>query len=240
MTEYFNLWVSKSEGLWAKRVARPKDIEISHCPAGDFGHWDGSRMRSTFVASVNHNRRDQLLINGWIFRWLIHASLVAEFEAEGFTGYRLKPAIVRFGDSRPSREYSELIVVGWAGIAREESGIHRTWRCPHCHRANYSPLIHPDKLIDWSQWTGEDFFTVWPLAGFTLITGRVAGFLRARKVKNCTIRCVEDSCGRGVTRLSSYMPDDVARKYGEPLGLETGTANWIPATVADVGPLQGG
>jgi len=100
-------------------------------------------------------------------------------------------------------------------------------------------LIHPDKLIDWSQWTGEDFFMVWPLAGWTLITGRVAEFLRARKVKSCTIRRPEDSFGRSVRRLSSYMPDDVARKYGEPLGLETGTANWIPATVADVGPLQG-
>jgi len=182
MTKYFNLWVPKSEGLWATRIARPEDIEISHCPAGDFGHWDGLRMRRNFVASVNHIRRDQLLISGWIFRWLIHASLVTEFHAEGFTGYRLKPASVRFRDGL-STEYSELIVVGWAGIAREESGIHRIWSCPDCHRADYSPLIHPDKLIDWSQWTGEDFFMVWPLAGFTLITGRVADFCEHEKLR---------------------------------------------------------
>jgi hypothetical protein len=50
----------------------------------------------------------------------VHESLIEAFEKEGFTGYRLEPATVRFRDSRISTEYREFLVTGWAGMVSPE------------------------------------------------------------------------------------------------------------------------
>jgi len=147
------------------------------------------------------------------------------------TGFRLKPVTVRFRDGHLSSEYYHLVVVGWAGIARSESGIRLIESCPHCLNKQYSPLVDGTKLIDWDQWTGEDFFMVWPLPNYTLITPRVAELLEKKHVKSYTLQHpVRDDWGErrfAVGRLSAHLPDDLARKYGEPLGLEAGTPSWI-------------
>jgi hypothetical protein len=163
---------------------------------------------------------------------VVHNSITTEFRNRGFTGYRLRPATVRFRDGTVSQEYSELLVTGWAGIARPECGIRLAESCPGCPYKKYTALKDSDQLIDWSEGTGEDFFIVWPLPMFTLVTRRVADALQSLRVKSYqlgTLRALErrfipdlltSAAGFTVGALSQFMPDDVAIKYGKALGLE--------------------
>jgi hypothetical protein len=126
----------------------------------------------------------------------------------------------------------ELIVTGWAGVARPESGIELVEDCPGCHLKRYSSLHDSTQLIDWAAWTGDDFFIVWPLPSFTLITARVAEALTelgVRSYKIGTLQFLEQRFlpsslpslgGFTVGRLSNFLPDDLALKYGKQLGLE--------------------
>jgi hypothetical protein len=217
-------------------VVTADDWEVTLCPDADFRRptfhqWDGHRLRTDLAVKVNHSRRDELMIWPWTGgKCLVHESLIAEFNAEGLTGYRLKPANVYFRDGHLSGEYRQLVVVGWAGIAMRESGIHVVEGCPSCLHRKYEGLVDAQRLIDWSQWSGDDFFQVWPLNSHIMITERVADLLQARAVKSYCLQKPDNGWGRygfDVGRLSSTMPDDIAKKYGVPLGLESESASWV-------------
>jgi len=166
------------------------------------------------------------MIWGWTGGCAVHESLLAEYEQEGFTGYRTKPATILFRDGQESNEYREFIVTGWAGVASRESGVQLLEECPGCFRRQYSAIKDYDRLIDWDQWTGEDFFIVWPMPRFALVTKRVSAWLKRRKVKSFSLSRLEDipdivaNLGFTVVSLSESIPEDLAIKYGGPLGLE--------------------
>jgi hypothetical protein len=79
---------------------------------------------------------------------VIHSRLHEQFAKRGITGYRLRPATVRFRDGHVSQDYSELIVTGWAGVAPPESGIELTDACTGCGYKKYSALPNPEKTCD--------------------------------------------------------------------------------------------
>jgi hypothetical protein len=221
MAEYFHLDRPASDRLSAfDSVDEP--YEVSLCPAtsGMSQHRSIRRIHDLEL-EVKHRKRDELMI--WaLFGRVVHASLVAEFEKRGFTGFRLRPASVRFRDGYLSHDYYELIVTGWAGLARPESGIRLLEDCPGCGYKKYSGLEDAARLIDWSQWTGDDFFIVWPLPAFTLITARVAETLQSLAVKSYVLGSLRSRelrekperlrahFGFSVGRLSQFMPEDVA------------------------------
>jgi hypothetical protein len=132
------------------------------------------------------------------------------------------PATIRFRDGSESQDYCEVVVTGWAGLAGSGSGIHITEECPACGRKKYSALMDPSQLIKWSQWTGDDFFIVWPIPLFILITERVAEYLKTSKAKSYSLTSAQKIQGQGFTPgwLSELMPEDLAVKYGCPLGIE--------------------
>ena len=79
----------------------------------------------------------------------------------------------------------------------------------------------------------KDFFIVWPLPLYTLVTNRVADALKSLNVKSyqlSSLRMLEQRFiptsllpshgGFTVGALSGFMPDDIAIKYGKPAGLE--------------------
>jgi hypothetical protein len=186
-----------------------------------------SRRIAPLYLEMKHNRRDEKII--WGFGCAIHDSILEGFAKEGFTGYRLEPATVRFRNGSISTEYHEFIVTGWAGIASPESGVRELESCPACLRRTYSPVTNFEKVIDWSQWTGEDFFIVWPMTGFKLCTERVAQWLLANQFKSIQLekgflalerRRARRTHGFVGGRLSLNLPEDLAIKYGRPLGLE--------------------
>jgi len=162
----------------------------------------------------------------WVEGQVIHESVLDEFERQGFTGYRTQPATVRFLDGLVSSDYHELVVTGWAGLVSPESGVRVKERCPACHWRQYTGIKNYERLIDWSQWTGEDFFIVWPLPKFILITERVAMSLLGFGVNSFELKALDDfdrpvgRRGFTVGRLSNFMPGDLAIKYGGPLGIE--------------------
>jgi hypothetical protein len=159
---------------------------------------------------------------------VVHTALLGEFQSNGITGYRTTQATVYFRDGSVSQEYSQITVVGWAGIARPESGVQLIEKCPGCELRRYSGMESAENLIDWNQWSGDDFFLEWPLVNFILVTKRVVDLLSALKVKSYRVASLRKYENRNlpvsyqgftVGRLSMYMPSDVAIKYGQPYGL---------------------
>ena len=143
MTDYFRLAPPDSVAPLAEQIATAADWEVSICPIAEFEHFDGHRLKSHLSVKVGHNRRSEHLIWPWVRGCLIHDELVAELEAIGATGYRLKPGSVRFRDGRVSKEYRELVITGWAGVARPESWLKPIQRCPNCHYVKYGFLPRP-------------------------------------------------------------------------------------------------
>jgi hypothetical protein len=228
MINFFNFTYPHSERLMADFNKCFGKRESILCPISST-HDGGHRRSGELYLEVKHNRRDEQIIWAWGQGCAMHQQILDEFEKEGFSGFRLKPAKVCFRDGVVSTEYQEFLVTGWAGIASPESGIRLLQSCPACQRKEYSPITNYENVIDWSQWTGEDFFIVWPLAGYRLVTERVAQWLLARKVKSFRLEkefevdkrdAIISKLNIPAGRLSLYFPEDLAIKYGRPLGLE--------------------
>ena len=176
---------------------------------------------------VHHNDRNQQII--WGLQIAMHKNAIEEFERQGFTGFRTNPAQVTFRDGVTSNDYLEFIVTGWAGVASPQSGVRVVESCPGCNWKIYSAITDFDKVVDWSQWTGEDFFIVWPFSGHRFCTERAADWLKGSGLKSFSIvdpferekrkRYVMDG-GFPRGALSEELPEDLAVKYGRPLGLE--------------------
>ena len=200
--------------------------ERTPCPSSP-EHKASRRRIGPLHHFVKHDKRDEQII--WGLGVAIHERVIEQFQREGFTGFRTKPAKVTFRDGETSDEYLEFIVTGWAGVASSQSGVQVVATCPGCKWKNYSAIDDFEKVIDWDQWTGEDFFIVWPFSGHRFCTERTANWLRASGLKSFSIenpfererrkRFVMDG---GFPRgpLSEALPEDLAIKYGRPLGLE--------------------
>jgi hypothetical protein len=196
------------------------------CPAGG-KHGKRRRRLGGLHYHLNHNHRDEHIL--WGSSIAVHSSVVERFEREGFTGFCTKPAKVTFLDGETSDEYREFIVTGWAGVARPESGMKLLDSCPGCFWKDYGPIHDFTQVIDWDRWTQEDFFFVWPLVYQRLCTERAAKWLETSGIRSfCLGNGFErlekrkNSLCFGIPRgpLSAYLPEDLAIKYGRPLGLE--------------------
>jgi hypothetical protein len=231
MSEFFFLHEPGSERLRAKGLWSGGPVEWVACPATPVHPRQNGPTRADLVpleVEVKHNDRRETMI--WTFarlrrNCLIHNSLLAEMVSRHFTGFTLRPATVRFRDGFHSQEYKQLIVTGWGGLARPESGIRLVDSCPGCLYKEYSPLIDPSRLLDPSQWSGEDFFKVWPLVGYILVTRKVTEFLATEKIRSYSAygpaEAVAIAGGVGITvgSLADNFPEDLALKYGRPLGI---------------------
>ena len=98
------------------------------------------RRLSGLALEVQHRKHDETLI-AYGMKRVIHASLAEQFAKRGLSGYRLRPATVRFRDGVLSKDYLQLIVTGWAGVARHESGIRLLEECSGCPHKKYWPLL---------------------------------------------------------------------------------------------------
>jgi hypothetical protein len=225
MIEYFELAGSDSHHLSATDTDQNPN-EVTLCPATTgWNQHRCSRRVADLELEVRHTRHDEWIVAAFCQGLVMHARLLEEFEKRSLTGYRLRPATVRFRDGSLSREYSQLVVTGWAGVAPPESGIELIEACGQCGYKRYSALERPEHLIDWSQWTGDDFFMVWPLPNYIMITERVASVLRELTVNSYRLKDPRQlqqqySFGYTVGRLSQYLPEDLASKYGGALGLQ--------------------
>ena len=234
MTEFFCFMDPDSDRLLAASdlSATPAALDTGLCTVGFSRHprcvtpEADDHINAVVNLEVKHQKRDELLI--WTRPpWpcvVIHESLLEKMQTAGFSGYALRPATVRFRDGFLSREYKRLLVTGWGGIARPESGIRLMDECPACLCKSYSSFSDSSQLVDKNQWTGEDFFVVWPLPYFIFVTNRVAEFISAARPKSYRLfrldRDAERFIGRGgftVGSLGESFPRALALKYGRPL-----------------------
>lgn len=226
MVTYFHLAPPGDQGLIANcmKGAPIAQQEIRRCPL-TADHLDGARRTSDLALQVAHDRNESMVWS-WLGECLVHRRLADAFREGKITGYRTRPATLRFRNGDVSLDYLELITTGWAGVARPESGIRLLKNCPGCHWKKYSPLRNSEDVIDWSEWTGEDFFFVWPMPKRILITDKVADLLLRLDIRHFELGGLQDSDsvvanpGFTVGRLSNFMPEELAIKYGTPLGLE--------------------
>jgi hypothetical protein len=184
--------------------ARNEDIP---CPITN-KHLDGSRKVGQLHLDLHHNERKEWII-WWLMGNVVHQKIVEEFEKEKFTGFRTEPATVRFRDGEISQEYREFIVTGWAGMAKPESGVKVRKDCSACHWKNYTAIRDPERLVDWSQWTGADFFMVWPLPLSLMVTGELQTGSKQRSrggTWSVGQQIVEPSRPQPVLRLADFRP----------------------------------
>jgi hypothetical protein len=215
MSSYFILSEPRSEHLIADGSETIKNTKYLPCVTGN-QHYAGSRRSGYVSLQLHHDMREEEII-WWQFGCVIHVRLFKELVEEGFTGFISSPATVRFADGQTSNDYRELIVTGWVGMASVASGIHVIEQCNDCGMKRYSGFTNPDKIVDWSRWKGDDFFLVWPLPGWKLITQRLADWLLAHKVRSFNLSHFKDlnrfvnGFGYNPGQLSNYFPDALHR-----------------------------
>ena len=153
----------------------------------------------------------------WYHECLITEKVLRLFREAGLTGYETKPVTVtglKRGHLGNVPRLHEVVVTGWGGQARKESGIVLLERCPGCGREVYGPILDWTKAIDEKRWDGSDFFVLWPLANFIFVTERVASLVRKHGLKGARVIPLaeippNDGCFAG--KLERYYPPDVAK-----------------------------
>ena len=115
-------------------------------------------------------------------------------------------------------------MTGWGGVAPPESGIRLVEKCEGCGYLRYSGCENSERLIDVSQWDGSDFFIVWPLTGFIMVTDRVAKLIQENRLRGVVLKATGKltfhTGGFTPGRLSYWMPEARARQLGRDLGID--------------------
>jgi hypothetical protein len=197
-------------------------VESVSCPLMP-GHGRTGRRLTPLSVTLRRQPTEDFVWT-WYSECLVTQKVVDLFRSEGFTGYDLQPVTARLQSKAGglSSQLRELVVTGWAGIARRESGVVLVEECSGCGLKRYSCFNSPEFLIDSSNWDGTDFFMVWPLPKFIFVTDRVAAAVGkanlrgARLVPLHQLHC-EGTLGGG--RLSYWMPEERAHELGDPLGI---------------------
>lgn len=194
------------------------------CPLDESHILSGRRLTDLSVTLPGGAVQD--IVWTWLSECLLRDHVLELFRKNGFSGFDVKPVKARFkrrGADEPPRLW-ELVLTGWGGLARPDSGIRRVSYCPGCQFAKYSGLTDPRRLIDEAQWDGSDFFMVWPMPKFIFVTKRVADCIRDHKLGGLVLERVGDMKPRGASgfspgQLSEMMPEPRARALGEAAGI---------------------
>jgi len=197
--------------------------EIITCPI-DSGHQhSGKRLINLNVVLQDGAVED--FVWTWYSECLVQERTLELLRSNGFTGFEVKPVNSRFVDSakNPPKLW-EIVLTGWAGLARPESGIQLDGRrsCSACGHLRYTGLQNPEELIDRSAWDGSDFFMVWPMPRYLFITERVRDAILDNHLSGVQITAISElkkTDGFSPGRLRYCMPDERARQLGEPLGI---------------------
>lgn len=215
------------------------------CAADPDHRYSGKRLTDLSVLLTSKRVKDFLWT--WFSECLIQDHVLRLFQDEGLTGFEVRPVQARMKvkarrrdpcEVNPGLSASEaaeveipklweLVVIGWGGVAPEESGIRSTEaRDAGGHRL-YTFFDDPSRIIDENQWDGSDFFMVWPMPKYIFVTDRVAKLIRKHKLTGARLQAPETlngvprmpGAGFGPGRLSHWMPEARARELGEPLGI---------------------
>jgi hypothetical protein len=115
------------------------------------------------------------------FEWTVYNDVIVSAEIArnlskaGFTGAPFFDVEFFTTTETPfGRDSVELRACGWGGMASKKSGIHIVEECTCCGRQVFSGFTDKKRLFDIDAWDGSDFFVIWPLRRFIMITEAVA------------------------------------------------------------------
>jgi hypothetical protein len=202
--------------LWDEGV----EPDVSECPISLLHRGVGGR--STPLKIVIRTKRVDDII------WTVYSECILQnhvfevFLKEGLTGFTVRPVPWR-SDRKdlvpPIGPLRELVVTGWGGFARKDSGItlKKRYRC--CGRLIYKDVTRSCEVVDPEQWDGTDFFIVWPLPKYIFISERVKDVLAKYKLKGFEIQPPNKRpLGLGTLspgRLSDYFPLERAKELAK-------------------------
>lgn len=133
----------------------------------------------------------QEIIWTWYSECLITDRVLDVFRTHQFSGFCAKNAEGTIPDG--SLIYlNELIITGWGGMAQASSGIHLLEYCETCKHRVYSNLSDPSRLLDETQWDGSDFFLIWPMPRYVMITDRVRQAILDAKIIGARFTKIRD------------------------------------------------
>lgn len=196
------------------------------CPLEDGHRYSSGRLNELSVILPSPHVAD--LMNTWYSEWMLSDRTVEIFASAGLTGYTLRPVHVTGYRHGPKEadvpRLRELVVTGWGGVARPESGMRPLSRCPGCNMIEFSDHTDPGKLFDVGQWDETDFFRIYPLMGYVFVTDRVRQLIQQHQLKYAKFLLpgqlppgpLDSVCARP---LSEILPEPMASEIGKPLGI---------------------
>lgn len=108
------------------------------------------------------------------------------------------------------REAYELRPTGWGGMAPPETGITVQKKCPYCGHTVYNGMTNPHKLSEVQDWDGSDFFIIWPMPKFIMVTSRVRRFLLERGYSGIKTTPLGELRTRDSPGSSTFTPGPLA------------------------------
>jgi hypothetical protein len=197
-------------------------LESIGCPLVP-GHRRAGRRQSALQVQVPGIVGD--IVWTWQRDCLLSDRVVNLINSEGLTGLTFRTAVSRSVSKQPLQQnYQELVVTGWGGTARPESGIKLQENCSGCGHLHYSNLVSPQMLVQQNSWDGSDFFIIWPLPRFIFVSDKVRRLFQKHDFGPCRFLQVSElktgRSGFSPGRLSYWMPAERAAELGRSLGIE--------------------
>jgi hypothetical protein len=133
--------------------------------------------------------------------------LLKKFISKKFTGYEIKKIKTHFDNYNANKlQFHELVITGTAGDASERSGVYLMDYCKHCRASEFSAPTNLSDLVDEKEWDGSDFFIVWPLTKYIIISSRVAKFLNEENITGGQVTKLENLSFSKDSSLSPGIP----------------------------------
>jgi hypothetical protein len=200
------------------------ELEAIKCPVTPDHHRAGRRVGPLRITLERGPVPDLVWTSG---SGLLVTDQVRDlFHTNHLTGFNLLPAHARWkrrqANTPPPPTLWEVQTIGWAGVARPESGIRLVERTPCCDHLRYSTCEVPSLLIDEREWDGSDFFMVWPLPLFHFVTERAARVILEHELTGGVLLDLADielNYGFSPGRLSYWMPEGRAHLLGDAFGI---------------------
>ena len=205
---------------------RHVDGRIYDCPL-DEQHYRGT-YRNNCLHLILPSSKLPSIFWTWGSECLITGETAELFAKDHLSGYRLAPVVI----TRIKRGETPLSSIppiyplrpqGWAGLARQESGVKLISRCSGCGWNQWTIPTNPGMLVDESQWDGSDFSIVWPLPSKILISEQVVELVRKYRLRQAVVNPLFDlkfvwhTLSPG--SLTNWFDKERAEELGGPLGI---------------------
>ena len=115
------------------------------------------------------------------------------FQAAGFSGLAFCPVELFTTTETPiGRGVWELRVRGWGGMASTASGVRLLEECSSCKHQVFSGYTERSKLFREEAWDGSDFFVIWPLPRYIMVTQRVREHILGEGYSGVVVRSLAE------------------------------------------------